>query len=317
MSTRRRLLFPLALFLLLFSCSERRVRDSLLSRVTTWGKQGTEPGNFSLPRPLAVDRHGFVYVIDKAGRVQKFTLDGRLVTGWRMPLIEKGKPTGCAVAPNGDLIVADTHYHQVMRYDPQGNLLAQWGSYGTEPGQFIYPNGVAVDAEGSIYVSEYGGNDRIQKFDSQGHLIAFAGRPGDKPGEFSRPEGLAIDKDGNLLVADAVNHRIERLSPDLKPLAVWGEPGSELGKLRYPYGVAVSREGYVLVSEYGNNRVSVFTPNGQFLAAYGRAGSGGLEFGSPWGIGVDGEDNVYVADYLNHRVQKFPFILPVTGAQVR
>jgi len=39
----------------------------------------------------------------------------------------------------------------------------QWGSYGTGPGQFIYPEAIAVDASGNVYVADQG-NNRIQKF---------------------------------------------------------------------------------------------------------------------------------------------------------
>ena len=71
-------------------------------------------------------------------------------------------PTGVAVDSAGDVYVIDGDNHSVWKFTSTGTYITQWGSYGSEDGQFI-PEGIAVDSSGNVYVSDTG-NDRIQKF---------------------------------------------------------------------------------------------------------------------------------------------------------
>ncbi|HIM49197.1 MAG TPA: 6-bladed beta-propeller, partial [Dehalococcoidia bacterium] len=74
------------------------------------------------------------------------------------------------------------------------------------------PQGLAIDGEGNVYVSEYG-NDRIQVFDPQGRFLRKWESEGNGDGEFSQPQGLAIDSDGDVYVSDQGNHRILVFKP--------------------------------------------------------------------------------------------------------
>lgn len=77
----------------------------------------------------------------------------------------------------------------------------------TGPGQFDAPFGVAVDAEGNVYIADTG-NHRIQKLSPAGQPLAQWGSRGDGPGQFNNPLSLALDGQGNVYVAEAGNHRI-------------------------------------------------------------------------------------------------------------
>src|SRR6185295_13401287 len=68
------------------------------------------------------------------------------------------------------------------------SFLLKWGSTGSADGQFLGPNGIAVDTTGDVYVSEGNGN-RFQNFDSNGNFLLKAGIPGDVPGGFVSPSG--------------------------------------------------------------------------------------------------------------------------------
>lgn len=274
-----------------------RAEATVPADVVTIGGPGSFEGRFATPRAIAWDPKGFIYVVDKTGRIQKFDRGGRFVKGWSTPAIEKGRPTGLAVDPRGDLVVADTHYHRILRYSPDGELRGEFGSEGTGPGQFIYPVGLAVAGDGTIFVSEFGGNDRIQMFTSDGRLRRQWGRYGDGPGEFRRPQGLALAGD-RLYVADAANHRVQAFAPDGTFTGSWGG-------LLYPYSVAVMRDGSVLVAEYGRHHVARFSPDGRPLGAVGSVGSGPGELNTPWAA-VPGEDRVFVVDSGNHRVESWP-----------
>src|SRR5437016_2926061 len=77
-------------------------------------------------------------------------------------------------------------------------------------------------------------------------LAAWGGR-GTEAGQFYDPTGVALGPDGRVYVADALNHRIQVLSPSGEPLAVWGGPGVGAGQFRFPRSVAVDASGAVYV----------------------------------------------------------------------
>jgi len=102
--------------------------------VCMFGQMGLAPGQFSYPRAITVDRSGRVLVVDKAGRIQRFTADGTYLSEWLMPETAAGKPVGLAVHPDGRIFVADTHYHRVDIFDDDGHLLTSFGHEGTGDG---------------------------------------------------------------------------------------------------------------------------------------------------------------------------------------
>ncbi len=278
--------------LLLVGCGDRAdsARTTPLPVDIAFGSPGRVPGTFDYPRALDFLSDGSIVVIDKAAQVQVFDSGGRLQRHWMMPESVLGKPTGVSIAPNGEIWVADTHYHRVVRYKPDGTFLGEFGSYGEEPGQFIYPTDIAFGADGRAYVAEYGGNDRIQVFDSTGRLCGSFGRRGTEPGQFSRPQSLAFSPDGSeLAIADACNHRVVITDPDGAVLRTIGAPGRAAGQLAYPYSVLWFDEHTLLVSEWGNNRLQMLDARsgaGQGLWGGGGAGLGQLI--APWAIAQHG-----------------------------
>jgi DNA-binding beta-propeller fold protein YncE len=261
------------------------------------GGPGSTPGKFALPRAAARDAAGRIFVVDKSGRVQRFSAAGQVEKVWRTPAVEKGRPAGVACDPRGTVLVADTHYHRVLRYTPDGELLAEFGSEGDGPGQFMYPTGLAVAADGTTYVSEFGGNDRVQVFGPDGKVLRAWGKYGEADGEFKRPQGLALAGD-LLYVADAANHRIQVFSAEGRFIRSWGG-------VKYPYSVSVDGEGGVLVAEYGSHRVSKFAPDGRPLGSAGGAGNAPGQLNTPWSVVAAGA-KIVVVDSENHRLQLWP-----------
>lgn len=270
------------------------------------GARGTGPGQFSSPRAMTVDPKGNVVVLDRAGHLQVFAPDGARITGWEMPAVARGTPEDVEVDREGNYVIPDTHYTQVLVYSPAGRLLRRFGSEGQGPGQFVYPVGLAIDDENRYYVSEYGGHDRIQVFDSAGKFLLEWGRFGEADGEFNRPEDLALDGAGRVFVADACNHRIQVFTRTGRFLGRWGHPGNAPGALSYPYDVACTPEGTVLVCEYGNHRVQEFTPDGRPLRSWGKVGFGDGELNFPWDLALAPAGGIWVTDTSNHRVVLFP-----------
>jgi hypothetical protein len=199
-----------------------------------------------------------------------------------------------------------------------------FGEYGTEAGQFVYLTDVALlfDADGAVerlYVSEYGGNDRISVFevDRSGptarprFLFAF-GYFGDGPGvvgssevPFQRPQAIAIDHTAReLFVLDNCNHRIGRFTLDGKLLGWIGDDEGEATFLN-PQGFVLLEGRRALVAEFLGNQVQLIDlDSGGSLATYGHAGRLDGELASPWGVAMVGRE-AFVLDSGNNRVQRF------------
>lgn len=269
-----------------------------------FGQAGRAPGKFAYPRAIDIRADGSVYVVDKTGRIQRFTRSGEFLDAIALPVTDAGFPTGLSVGPDGNLYVADTHYHRVLVFSPGGELLRQFGRFGQTDGCFIYPTDVAFAEDGRIYVSEYGGNDRISVFSVDGEFLHTFGSFGSDSGQLSRPSAICIDqKRSRLYVADACNHRLAVYDLDGNLLHYIGSAGTAPGQLRYPYDLALADDGTIVVCEYGNNRLQLFSPDGRSLATYGGPGRGLGQLAYPWGVALDAMGRAYIIDAGNNRVQ--------------
>jgi peptidylamidoglycolate lyase len=135
-----------------------------------WGGKGAEPGKFNLPHGVAVDERGRVFVCDRSNaRLQVFDARGKFLAEWKGPAI--GRPYGVSVAADGHVFIIDGGVNRrrspttrrpsnSMRTE---NIVASFGSYGTEAGQFRLGHDIAVARDGSVYVAE-GAGKRVQKF---------------------------------------------------------------------------------------------------------------------------------------------------------
>ncbi len=282
-----------------------RLDSRFFSQVEIIGERGRGPGQFNKPRSLAVDRADHLYVADLTGRIQKFAPDGTYLLAWQMPETDLGKAKGLGVDAEGRVIVIEPHYARVNHFTPNGALVRQWGTAGTNSGQLTMPRAVAVNSRGEIWVCEYTAADRVQRFSPDGaRVLACIGRWGAGPGEFNRPEGLAVDAADRLYVADSCNHRVQVFAPDGTFLRTFGRAGTGPGELSYPYDLRVDAQGLVWVCEFGNSRIQVFDAEGRSLETLGGPGVAPGRFSNPWSLALDSRGNLYVADAGNHRVQK-------------
>ena len=81
------------------------------------------------------------------------------------------QPTDVTWDPQGDIFISDGYVNsRVAKFDKNGDWVKQWGTFGSEPGQFNTPHSIASDAKGNIYVADRG-NRRIQVFDSDGTFL--------------------------------------------------------------------------------------------------------------------------------------------------
>jgi DNA-binding beta-propeller fold protein YncE len=181
-----------------------------------------------------------------------------------------------SVAVRGDeLYAADFKNHRVIVWNRHnGQQLRTIGKPGLEKGQLAGPLGLALDAEGNLYVSEIV-TCRISKFAPDGKFLKAFGNRGDQVGTFTRPKHLDIDADGNLYVVDAAFQNVQMFNNAFKPLMAFGGHGNFPGYMDLPAGIdihdgdldlfqqyvhpAFQAQRLVLVTnQWGDNRVAVY-----------------------------------------------------------
>jgi sugar lactone lactonase YvrE len=263
------------------------------------GVQGSADGagaaaRFSLPRGVAVDAAGNLYVADISNHT-----------------VRKITPTGVVTTVAGQVGFSGSN-------DGNGSS-AQFGG----------PFGLTVDAAGNLFVAD-APNNTIRRISAAGSVTTLAGLPPSlSPGSidgvgpaarFNGPCGLAADAAGNIYAADSANHTIRRIAPDgaVSTIAgLAGAPGSADGagdaaRFRQPQGLAVDPAGNVYVADMGNHTIRKIGPDRTVSTVAGLAEASGsadgvgsnARFGLPQGVTIGTLGNVFVADTSNSIIRK-------------
>ncbi len=160
--------------------------------------------------------------------------------------------------------------------------------------QFNTPSGVALDAQGNLYIADTY-NHRVRKVDAAtGAIDTVAGD------ELNSPADVAIDGADNLYIADTGNNRI--LIVDTAGAVVDTVTGTEAsGPLSMPSGVAPAADGNLYIADTGNNRILIVDTAGAIVdTVTGTEASGPLSM--PSGVAPAADGNLYIADTGNHRI---------------
>ncbi len=208
-----------------------------------------------------------------------------------------GTPAGVAYR-GGHLYVCDTRMNVVHDWDLATGRARWLGMQGE--GVLSKPVAVAVDEEGTVYVSDTG----------QGAVIAFtvegAVRQIRPPGrERYRPTAVAVSA-GKLYVTDIAAHQVDVFSTGHgRHLESFGGVGDEPGRMYFPMGVDVDDVGRVFVSDMMNGRVQVFDSSHRPVQSMGRPGDRTGDMGNPRHLAVGPDGTVFVADVSFSRVHLF------------
>ena len=306
---------------------------------------------FNSPFDVAVDAAGYVYVADRLnhrirrigpeGMMESFAgtgVDGFGGDGGAAREAQLNGPIGVAVDAAGYVYVADRLNHRVRRIGPDGTIetIAGTGAPGfggnggpATSAQLNNPTGVAVDAAGNVYIAD-SENHWIRRIGAGGTITAYAGsrfpRYGGDGGpataaRLNYPFDVEADADGNVYVADTINHRVRRITPDgtIGTFAGTGDDGDSgdggpatAAQIDEPSGLAVDGAGNVYVADWGNHKIRRIGPDGTIttFAGTGASGLGGdgrpaaaAPVFSPSGVAVGPAGRVYIAESGAHRIR--------------
>jgi tripartite motif-containing protein 71 len=212
---------------------------------------------------------------------------------------------GVALDQQGNLYVVDYGAARVLKYDPNGKFLLEWGSPGTGDGQFDMSGHAtgfaAVDSQGNIFVTE---THRVQKFDSNGKFLAKFGSDGTGAGQFSLALALAIDKQDRIYVVDITNNDVQVFDDSGKFLLKWGEKGFGDGQFQRPAAVAIDQQGNILVADVDAGRLQKFDSTGKLLS-WAYLGAVQHKVIGPIALAFDDKGQLFVGEYANGRVSMF------------
>ncbi|MGA3238396.1 MAG: protease pro-enzyme activation domain-containing protein [Bryobacteraceae bacterium] len=301
------------------------------------------------PYGVAVDASGNLYIADSGNyRVRMVSASGTITTvagdgaccfsgdGGAATKAELYSPTGVAVDAAGDLYIADRYNNRVRKVAASGTIttVAGNGSYGNTgdggaaaSATFRYPEGVAVDSSGNLYIAD-SGNARIREVNAAGSISTFVGGAVNDGGLgvfglLNQPSGVARDNAGNTYVADTNNNRVRKVAADgtIATVAGTGATGfagdsgaAVSAQLNAPQGLALDSSGNLYIVDASNYRVRKVDSSGNITTVAGNGkccghtGDGGpatsAEIGTPYGLSVDASGNLYITDTDNNVVRE-------------
>jgi len=209
---------------------------------------------------------------------------------------------------------AGSDLNPVLKYDEDGNLLAQFGG-----GVMIWPHGIHVDTDGNVWITDaraanarelqmYPGERNkghaVYKFSPSGEILMTLGTPGragDGTGALlNEPNDVVVAPNGDIYVGDG--HSGQGGNADLNTVAriakydsrgnfieSWGSIGSEPGNFRTPHSLAFDSRGRLFVADRGNVRIQIFEQDGTYVTEW-------KQFGRLSGLYIDANDMLYTAD---------------------
>jgi sugar lactone lactonase YvrE len=232
-------------------------------------------------------------------------------------------PSGMEIAPNGDIVIADTGNDQVAEYTSTGSLIWRIGSEGSAAPcganptgfpQFEQPRDIGVDSAGNVYVAD-NGNGRVLKLNGTNGKCMLA--PFKMPGG-GAPIGVTVSPTGApvgsqlVYAANGTKSQVIVFSTSGSVVRTISSSGAcTLNRMR---DAAADASGNVYVANYESNNILEFSSKGTCIRAWGKKGSATGQFMNPYGVAIGTDpfinsgkpgEAIYVADSNNDRIQEF------------
>jgi hypothetical protein len=258
-----------------------------------------------------------------------------------------GGPQSIVFDASGNAYILDTNASEVLKVTPAGVVSDYAGSFYSSgysgnggqatAAQLSSPFGLAIDAEGNLYIADTNNNvvrvvnaqtgiitnfagDHTQGYTGNGGLATAA--------ELENPEGVAVDSNGDVFISDSGNNVIREVTTNglITTVAGNGTSGysgnggqATAAEMNNPVGLTVDASGNIYVAERFNNVIRMIAPDGIISTVAGDgtsgySGDGGqataAELGNPFDVAVDAFGNLYIADSNNNVIRE---VSAITG----
>lgn len=325
--------------------------DVLTAITTVAGNGGTGAVNGSaltseiyMPTGITTDGTGLIYFADSNHQIRKLDRNTQTVSNVAGDGIA-GPQDGPAAASrfnapeglayrNNQIFVADTGNNAIRLINLNTMVVSTYA--GTcNPGftngpatsaTFFYPQGVAVDSTGNLYVADAGNNcvRRVDAVTKEVTTLAGSGAVGSANGAagvatFNWPTGVAVDSQGNVYVADEGNNLIRRIAASDHQVTTYAGSGvcdyldgpAETARFNFPYALSFDPLGALCVADQRNHRIRridpvtkvVSTLAGDGFDRFGDGSSLSASFYHPYGIVFDPQGRLFIADLHNNRLR--------------
>jgi tripartite motif-containing protein 71 len=309
--------------------------------VRTAGSTGSGAGQLSSPSAIAIDSLGNINVTDTANnRIVRFDGNGVFtsVLGWNVnktkvegggTQLEKNRcaassghacqagsagsgegqisePIGITTTGGQNFFVVERASNRVEKFNPQGEVLAKFGSAGSEAGQLKEPTAIAHSPIGGgyLWVADTG-NNRIEAWTTSYAYSRQYGKEGSGQVEFKKPVAIEADVEGNVYVGDVGNQRVQEITRGGDFITQFGGTGAL--EFANPSGIFLDAGGSLWVTDSGGDRLQQWVSRGFLFngSRIGSYGTGNGQFNHPADIALDGKGNIWALDKANHRLEKF------------
>ena len=259
----------------------------------------TSSARFNSPMGIDIDTIGNLYIADQNNhRIRKLSANGQTVSTFAgsgtaacrnnntATLAQFSYPNDVLIANDGGIYVADRYNHAIRYINSAQQVTTFAGSCPGVSGlrngtgtnaKFSYPQGVAMDTSGEIYVGDTS-NDKIRKINPAAYVSTYAGFSGASVdgslmvAKFNGPAGLTVNTAGNVFIADSVNNKIRVITSagNVRTLAgngvqTFADGSNATASFYNPQDVALDSNGDVIVADMYNHKIRKITVGNQLL----------------------------------------------------
>jgi streptogramin lyase len=203
--------------------------------------------------------------------------------------------TDIVVSNNGEIYIAMDELDRILKISTADNTYTTFGKPGYGEGEIAGPRGLALAANGDVYVTNRG--TRVSVFTSDGEYLKSWGSTGSGPGEFLGASGITIDQSGVVYVADKQNNRIQKFDLEGTYLGEISHNPGYPNRLNQPVDVAVDNSGNTYVVDGIGFTVEKYSPSGELIAEWGQVNAVSID--------LDEQGHVYVMDTISHKIFQY------------
>ena len=200
-----------------------------------------------------------IFVSDRgANAIYHYNVGGVLIGEVKPQGIDHMGTLAIAIDKDQNIYVADAAStpQRIVKFDEEGANVSTFG----DTANLNFPNGIALQQDGSILVSD-SGNSRVIVFEPNGTVRGSLAR-GSMDAALGMPRGIAVNQKGTVYVVDTVNQVVRVFASDPSGIPTFatsfGDVGEFDGQFNYPTGIALDSSGRVFVVDRDNGRVQVW-----------------------------------------------------------